>query len=148
MDPTNLLAQLTWQLGVVCVLAFAFGAVGGLLHEGKPASEAAMSGVGAAAAVLYLTNPKTGVALIGGSVAAGYAGQAILAGLEARAVAMLAEADARAKGQDVREALAAHDTLTSAPRGTPTPEDEARLALAQAAIDRLQTKYQMKGQAQ
>lgn len=161
MDAANLLATMTWQLGVVCVLTFALGSLGGLLHgvgtSGTAAAAApgpgpttppapsalrrALVGGVAAVAVLYITDPHSGVALIGGSVVAGYAGHAILAGLEARAVAALAQADAAQKGQDLRDALAAHETLVTQRDLQATPEQQEKAKIAQSMIDSLISKY-------
>jgi len=181
MDPSVLLAGITWQLVVVCLLAFALGAAGGLMHggdrkppdkrnrsggespqmpdgesppapngESRPANwwRRALIGGVAAVAVLYLTNPTTGVALIGGSIAAGYAGQAVLAGLEARTIAALARQDAAKarsesanKGAALRELLAAHQTLTSAPPQQVTTAEIARRQQAEATVGRIAARY-------
>ncbi len=162
MDATALVHTLTWQLAVVCALAFALGALGGVIHDRTapaappadgsappalrvPAWRRALVGGVAAVAILYLTHPDGGVALAGGSIAAGYAGQAVLAALESRVVASLAQAQVAERTSDLKDTLAAHAVIAEPPRGEPSPQDEAKLLAAAATITRLRAKYAAKG---
>jgi hypothetical protein len=158
MDASALIETLTWQLAVVCGLAFVLGMIGGAIHDRTPppasdgtASPAvagwrrALVGGVAAVAILYLTHPETGVELAGGSLAAGYAGQAVLAALESRALALLAQAKAVEATRDVKASLAASATLIDRPRGELTPTDEAALIVADETLTRLRDKYAKEG---
>lgn len=111
MDTDKLLeALVNLRLWLVVVAAGALGAIGALVHRVSQAppstlpatrpprvpawAYSALVGGVAAIAVLYVSNPTTGIALIGGSLVAGYAGNSILAGLEARTTAALAVREA------------------------------------------------------
>jgi len=109
MDPDKLFGLLENQhLWLVLGVAFVFGAIGALIHRssapppGDPTSAARqptvrgdiLTGGIAAMAILYVTDPPSGVALIGGSLVAGYAAKTVLAGLEARMTSVLAQRDA------------------------------------------------------
>jgi hypothetical protein len=150
-----------WQLWAVCAVSFALGALGGLLHLGavKPAPEAetpppkptpwwrhVLVGGAAAVAVLYVATPETGIALVGGSIVAGYAGEAILAGLESRAKLALAQQEVVETKRDVHEAVEALEDVANASVGTrggdskappPTPMPPT----AMATLERLRSKY-------
>lgn len=170
MDPSELWESLSWQLVAVCALSFVLGGIGGLMHlagtgetpppppaTGAPAGTAAppvrlwivgirrfLVGGVAAVAILYITDPKTGIALIGGSIAAGYAGQAVLAGLEARVKAAVAVKDAAETRADLRQLVVDHDTLVEGARGG-AKVDDTRVVVAAARIADLKAKYTLGG---
>jgi hypothetical protein len=73
----------------------------------------ALTGGIAAVAILYITNPVSGVALIGGSLVAGYAGKVVLAGLEARLTAAIALREAADQEAAARRARADLDRLAT-----------------------------------
>jgi hypothetical protein len=150
-----------WQLWAVCAVSFALGALGGLLHLGavKPPPEGdapppkptpwwrhVLVGGAAAVAVLYVATPETGIALVGGSIVAGYAGEAILAGLEARARLALAQQEVVETRRDVHEAVDALEeveaasvgTRSRAPDGPPPTPMPPKAALT---LQRLKSKY-------
>ena len=103
-----------WYTWVVIIIAAVSGIIGGLAHKlTSPLDDktslwvyAIVGGV-ASLAVLYILSPPDGIKLIALSLAAGYAGKAVLDALEARVKTALAQADAaRAKetGQKAIEA--------------------------------------------
>lgn len=147
MDITKLWGLIDdWRLWAVCGIAFGLGALGGVIRaltaEPPPdpppprrdprwaAARLFFVGGIAAVAVMYVTLPESAMALIGGSLVAGYAGKAILDALESRA--KLAAATARAD-ENRRLALRAFDTI---PRGRElvVPSHD-KLALIAAAPD-------------
>jgi hypothetical protein len=127
------------HLWLVLGMAFVCGAVGALIHRGavvgapgappldppggdgaEPRDNAtparrpsrlndALTGGIAAVAILYVTDPTTGIALVGGSLVAGYAAKTILDGLEARIVSSIAQRQAaesqHAASVSLREAV-------------------------------------------
>src|SRR5689334_17702621 len=117
MDPSALSKLLgEWQLWVVCGVAFAFGAVGGVINLGSAPEwwrRVVVGGI-AAVAVLYITSPETGVALVGGSLAAGYAGQAVLNALQSKVELALTK-------EDAREAVDALESSLMTPAGGKAP---------------------------
>lgn len=120
MDLDRLVAILTdVHLWLVLGVAFACGAIGAVIHRGAATDSAApasgssrakrwgadvASGGIAAVAVLYITNPTTGTALVGGSLVAGYAAKTVLAGLEARLTASIAQRQATESRRDAEAA--------------------------------------------
>lgn len=81
------------QLWIICGVGFALGALGGFIQAigAEPPIELrkewwkrVLIGAVAAVAVLYVNEPETAIELIGGSLVAGFAGQALLTALEAR----------------------------------------------------------------
>lgn len=109
MDPEKLSALLLdLHLWTVVLASFLLGMLGALLNAGEPAEPTSqqrsagskfldlLAGGVAAVAILYVTDPKTGVALIGGSLVAGYAGKAVLAALQARVLVAVAKKEAQA----------------------------------------------------
>lgn len=83
------------RLWGLCAVAFTLGGVGGFIQSvvSLPSAEdfkrdwwkRVLIGAIAAVAVIYITNPDDATEFIGGSLVAGYAGQAILGALETRA---------------------------------------------------------------
>lgn len=81
-----------WRLWALCAVACSFGAAGGFLRAisrtaadpSPPRWAQVLIGALAAVAVLYVNEPDSALALIGGSLVAGYVGQAALDALEAR----------------------------------------------------------------
>lgn len=152
MDPEQLWATLSWQLLAVCVVTLVLGGAGGLVHlmasDEAPAPDprskrtAAISrflvGAIAAVATLYLTQPSTGVAFVGGALAAGYAGQAVMAGLEARVKATLSAQDAAQTRADLREVIDQHETIVG---GTRDSGKDTAVAAAVQRIAEIKTHY-------
>jgi hypothetical protein len=125
MDTDKLLSALiNLQLWLLLLAAFVLGAIGALAHrasqdppsEGQPRSgwsrDALVGGV-AAVAILYVSSPPTGIALIGGSLVAGYAGKLVLAGLEARVTATIAQREAARNDLTARRARQDLDRLAT-----------------------------------
>jgi hypothetical protein len=121
---------------LVALVAAGLGALGGLAHHlatpppdgGAPKPPAwwkeMIVGAVAAAAILFVAKPETPIALISGSLVAGYGGIAIMTALVARAEAMAARQRAREARADLRRAL---DTLESAdPEGAAATARELR----------------------
>jgi hypothetical protein len=154
MDIDKLLSSLVnMQLWLVLAAAFGLGAIGALVHRGSleplptggRARDALTGGV-AAVAILYVTSPPSGVALIGGSVVAGYAGKLVLAGLEARVTATLAlreaashELAARHARQDLDRLAIRVAAISSAPAAAPASDDA--IADVQRFARELQAKH-------
>lgn len=125
VDTDKLLSALiNLQLWLLLLAAFALGAIGALAHrasqdpptDGQPRggwSRDALVGGVAAVAILYVSSPPTGIALIGGSLVAGYAGKLILAGLEARVTATLAQREAVRNDLSARHARQDLDRLAT-----------------------------------
>jgi len=116
MDPNKLWPELAnGHLWLILGSAAIFGAIGSLLHPPPSPMDTAdapippvekpgrwwvaLSGAVAAVALLYVTNPTTGSALIGGSLVAGFSANAVLAGLQARLVAAIATRNAAASAR-------------------------------------------------
>jgi hypothetical protein len=120
MDPNKLWLDLAdGHLWLILIGAAVFGALGSLLRPApEPAAGTtppsrpwiALSGAAAAVALLYVTRPDSGAALIGGSIVAGFAANAVLAGLQARVLAATAEVKAAAS----QRAAATHAQLAEA----------------------------------
>lgn len=107
-------------------------------------------GAVAAVAVLYLTEPTTLVALVGGSLVAGYAGQAVLTALQARVVAAIAQAETREVKVDLKSLVDAHLRLADKSVGQrSSPEARGDAAPAAQPVDtearRLKAKYDQRG---
>lgn len=145
-----------WRLWAVCGIAFGLGAIGGVIRalttEAPPdptplrAIDAKLAvarlffvGGIAAVAVMYVTVPSSAMALIGGSLVAGYAGKAILDALESRA--KLAVANARAD-ENRRLALRVFDTTSGSPDRALRSGD--RFAMLAAAADAEATSIPVK----
>jgi hypothetical protein len=128
VDPNKLWSELAnGHLWLVLGSAAISGVIGSVLHPPisdppgaatppppKPPSRgwAALSGAVAAVALLYVTQPDSGTALIGGSLVAGFAANAVLAGLQAR---VLAATSAGAAAANLRMAAAfKHDADANA----------------------------------
>ena len=109
------------KLWLLLGVTFSLGAVGALLHRtaqdppppGGGQARDALIGAVAAVAILYVTNPTSGVALIGGSLIAGYAGKLVLAGLEARVTTSLALREAAKRDLDAKQARRDLDQLAA-----------------------------------
>jgi hypothetical protein len=149
MDPERLAALLLDRdLWMIVLASFALGLVGALLNSGEPYPPAEpplpprsgwskfldlLAGGIAAVAVLYLTNPETGVALIGGSLVAGYAGKAVLAALQARVLVAVAKKEAQT-------AVVAADDAKQTARAAIVARDRAKQDVSRlvAGIERLE----------
>ena len=137
------------HLWAIIAGAAALGALGAALHppvtvaDPPPAGEELargirsrawdlLAGAVAAIAILYVTDPRTGVALIGGSLVAGFAANIVLSSLQARLVAALAVATAseRARIAGQRVDVAERDARTSAARMAQTRRDLDELLAA------------------
>lgn len=131
MDSVKLWSELAnGYLWAVAVTAASFGVIGALLHPppkpppaepGSPpkppdpnARDApetrsrawdGMTGAVAAVALLYITNPTTGIALVGGSLVAGFSGTAVLAGLQARVLAAVATKQAAMATRSAQDSM-------------------------------------------
>jgi hypothetical protein len=158
MDPDKLVGLLKdHDLWVVFGVAFAFGAIGALIHRWSvPPPSSSMSeppvlgadiltGAIAAVAILYVTKPETGVTLVCGALVAGYSAKTIMAGLEARAASVVAQRDA---SDSKRQADAAKYNLASlAERVSLLPEPAAPAPLDRNPItDAKQLARQLKAQ--
>lgn len=153
MDINNLLsALLDLHLWLLLSVAFGLGAAGALIHRSSQdppdtggAVRDALTGGVAAVAILYVSNPASGLALIGGSLVAGYAAKAVLAGLEARATAVLAvreAAERAAAARQTRADLAKLATRVTALTASPaTPPDDGVIADVQQFARELQAKH-------
>lgn len=85
---------------IICGIGFGLGALGGLIQAlgaapavdfRKEGWKRVLIGAVAAVAVLYVSEPTTAFELIGGSLVAGFAGQALLGVLEARTLLVQAK---------------------------------------------------------
>lgn len=111
MDPNSALDLLgTPQLWIVLAVAFVLGAAGAALHrwsapndDNPPLLRDILSGGIAAVAILYVTNPSSGVAFVGGALVAGYAAKAVLAALQARVVAAIATRELAERTREISE---------------------------------------------
>ncbi len=109
MDTNRLWALIEdWRLWAICGTALGLGTIGGAIQaisslpwaEAKKVLPARMLvGAIAAVAAIYITEPKSDMAFIGGALVAGYAGQAILSALEARAMLTVAKTVAATQQQ-------------------------------------------------
>lgn len=122
MNPEKLAALLMdGHLWLVVLASFGLGMTGALLNSdvsyspevpSQPAQNGwskildLLAGGIAAVAVLYVSNPETGIALISGSLVGGYGGKAVLAALRARLVSAVARTEARAAVLDAEKAQA------------------------------------------
>ena len=149
MDPNAMWLSLgEWQLWAVIAMAFALGAAGGLIHGLSsissplpktttiPAVEKQLwwrpllvGGI-ASVAVLYLTNPWSGTSLVGGALAAGYAGEAVLSGVAARVEAVVARRESADRMKDLHEMITATDMLKIESRGETAAETAAQRRIA------------------
>jgi hypothetical protein len=149
MDPDKLFGLLKNEhLWLVLGVAFVFGAVGALIHRDSntPSSETTpgarspslhadvLTGGIAAMAILYVTDPLSGVALIGGALVAGYAAKIVLAGLEARVTSVIAQRDASDSKRQADAAKRTLETLADHLSALPEPGqpagDDVHLTLA------------------
>jgi hypothetical protein len=119
LDPGALIDQFTWQFFATLGVALVVGALGGLVPGRAPLKtdppppgggtrdlvwwQRTVVGAVAAAAILFVVDVSTPVQLVCGSLVAGYAGTAVLAGLEARLVAILAQRDNAAMRRQINE---------------------------------------------
>jgi hypothetical protein len=154
MDIDKLLSALVnLQLWLVLVAAFGLGTIGALLHRASQESPPtggrvrdALTGGVAAVAILYVTAPPSGVALIGGSLVAGYAGKLVLAGLEARVTAILALREAASRDLAARHARQDLDQLATrvaaiSPAPAAAPASDDAIADVQRFARELHAKY-------
>jgi hypothetical protein len=159
----------TWY---IVLISFGIGAVGGLAHAlgdtgsvpvipptpGAPVTPAppdkwkwlreVLVGAVAAVAVLFVVRPADGVALVSSSLIAGYAGRAIMAALEDKAKAIIAQqaavvAQQRANDatQDVHKLIDAADKAKSA--GTVMGGQPPAPSALDGAVEGLKRKYGM-----
>jgi hypothetical protein len=134
------------MLWLILLLAFALGALGALTHRvaqpptadpsAKRSSWWADSLIGgiAAIAMVYVSNAAltTGMAFVVGSLIAGYAGKAVLDGLEAKTTATIAERDASEKTADLSKLVTTVEDM---------PADGATVNHAQAIARNLKIKH-------
>jgi|JI9StandDraft_1071089.scaffolds.fasta_scaffold54522_2 hypothetical protein len=150
MDVAKLWSEIAHDghLWALCGVAMALGIVGGIAQAfasadgGRPGwrtlLQRGLLGAVAAGAVLYVATPASGVALVSGSLVAGYAGQALLDALAARAkLQVTKEEAAEAKQQlaaQTKEAAHLAGALDGALRelAAPTATDAAGTAAAHA----------------
>jgi len=105
---------LTWQTWLIVGISALFGLLGGLAHKltSPPDDKTSkwvyivIGGV-ASLSVLYIFSPQDGVKLIALSLAAGYAGKAVLDALEARIKTALAQKDADQAKETAQKAIEA-----------------------------------------
>lgn len=134
MDPDRLFELLeNGHLWLVLGVALVFGAVGALIHRGSTPSDTAaaerrlsvtadvLTGGIAAMAILYVSDPTSGVTLIGGSLVAGYAAKTVLAGLEARVTSVIAQRDASINKRAADTAKRALENLADHVSALPEP---------------------------
>lgn len=131
MDTNELWASIeNWRLWAVCGTALGLGAIGGAIQAISSLPDWATArkqllarmlvGAVAAVAVIYVSDPKTELAFVGGALVAGYAGQAILGALEARAKLAIAkevaatEVKLAIKTEEVKTATRERDTAVAA----------------------------------
>lgn len=158
MDPAKLVGLLKdHDLWVVFGVAFAFGALGALIHRwSAPPPSSSMSetpalgadiltGAIAAVAILYVTKPDTGVTLVCGALVAGYSAKTIMAGLEGRAASLVALREA---SDSKRQADTAKVNLASlAERVSLLPDPGAPAELDRGPVtDAKQLARQLKAQ--
>jgi hypothetical protein len=143
MDPDRLITFLAnGHLWLVFGVAFAGGMLGAAIHRWSTADAAAattppttpptfggdiLSGGIAAAAMLYVTDPTTGAALIGGSLVAGFAAKTVMAGLEARITSALAHREAADNKREADVAKRHLENLVGQVSSLPEPEAPAQL---------------------
>jgi hypothetical protein len=137
MDTVDLINDLwTWQFFAKLGIALLCGMLGGLVpHADSPAQSPQRKvqlrqgfvGAIAAAAILFVADPHTPTQLVSGSLVAGYAGNAVLAGLSARITATLAE-------RDLKEIEEATGSLTNEVHAI-TRQASAALASPLASLD-------------
>lgn len=135
------------KLWLILLVAFALGALGALTHRvaqkslpgdppPKPSAWWADSLIGgmAAIAMVYVSNAAltTGMAFVVGSLIAGYAGKAVLDGLEAKTIATIAERDASVKAVDLGKLATTVEAL---------PADGETVNHAQAIARNLKIKH-------
>jgi len=110
MDADKLVSSLSdLHLWTIITLGFVLGVIGAGVHvlataeagssnesldKAKSSLRAVLAGGIAAVAVLWVTNPTSGIAFVGGSLVAGYAGKAVLDGLAAKLTATVAQREA------------------------------------------------------
>lgn len=103
---------MTWQTWLVVGISALFGLLGGLAHKltSPPDDKTSkwvyivVGGI-ASISVLYILSPQDGVKLIALSLAAGYAGKAVLDALEARVKTALAQKDADQAKETAQKAI-------------------------------------------
>jgi hypothetical protein len=144
------------MLWLILVFAFALGALGALTHRvaQKPLTsdpptksnawwaDSLVGGV-AAIAMVYVSNAAltTGIAFVVGSLIAGYAGRAVLDGLEAKTVASNAQRDASNAQRDASEKTADLSKLVTTVEELPA--DGATINHAQAIARILKAKHRL-----
>lgn len=133
MDVEGLWAEIAHDghLWALCGIAMVLGIVGGVAQgfasaeDGRPSwrtlVQRGLLGAVAAGAVLYLAKPDSGIALVSGSLVAGYTGQALLDALAARA---------KLKVSEERVAVVTRQIVAQA-------EEQARLRVAMARVETL-----------
>jgi hypothetical protein len=132
------------SLWIGCLIGFGLGVVGALVHAlstdaklDKRLWRGLLAGGVAAVAVLSSTDPA-GIAFVGGSLVAGYAGKAILDGLGAKLTATVAQHDLEVQKQVTARAQSDALLLAARVAGDPT----ASLALKEHAVAVAGTRVQ------
>lgn len=134
----------TW---IILVIAIIFGALGGRLahminsspERKKPWFNYVIVGAAASVAVLFISVPIDAIRLIAQSLAAGYAGKAVLSATEARVDTALAKTEASNAKKDTKLAIEAGKTaIESAQRLVPQHPD---LALKNEVSSQLSTLF-------
>jgi hypothetical protein len=166
MDPEKLSASLgNGPLWLVIGAAFGLGALGAVLHRWSSGPDTpqpgalvasplvalvrdGLTGAVASVAILYVTAPTTAIALIGGSLVAGYAGKAVLAGLEARVVASTAKREAAVRTLEANAAKRDLDILidrvAAVPDMSPPPPPNGGGSAGLADLQRLARELRIK----
>jgi hypothetical protein len=155
MDIDQLISALIdLHLWFVIAAAFGLGAIGALIHRssqdpppGGGWVRDALTGGVAAVAILYVSKPTSGIALIGGSLVAGYAGKLVIAGLEARVTTTLALREAADRTVSAKQARLDLDRLaaqvSAIPRAPSAATGDSAIADVQRFARELQAKHAM-----
>jgi predicted benzoate:H+ symporter BenE len=151
MDPIELwTALLCTEVVALTLLAGALGAIGGFAHHvatpPEPGAEPRrwwanlVAGAVAAVAILYIASPESPIALISGSLVAGYGGIALMGALSARIVAATASQRARESAADLKTALAALEEAATALAGARSPESTSMAERVRATCEALSAR--------